>query len=147
LRGGKYSIYEGGTRVPFILRWPGHVTPGVSDALVCLMDLPASFAALTGQKLAAGDALDSRDVLPAMLGESKTGREKLVEHDGFSVLGFRDGLWKFISPKILADEPGRAPKAQLYELGSDLGERYNLAADHPEKARELSDSLEKERQK
>jgi arylsulfatase A-like enzyme len=148
LRGGKYSIYEGGTRVPFILRWPGHVTPGVSDALICLMDLPASFAALTGQKLAAGDAPDSRDVLPALLGESKNGREKLVEHDGFSVLGLRDGLWKFISPKMLEGEkPGRGPKAQLYELGSDLGETHNLAGDHAEKAQALSDSLEKERQK
>jgi len=148
LRGGKYSIYEGGTRVPFILRWPGHVAPGVSDALICLMDLPASFAALIGQKIAARDAPDSRNVLPALLGESKTGREKLVEHDGFSVLGFRDGLWKFISPKILEDEkPGRAPKVQLYELGSDLGERHNLASEHAGKTKELSDALEKERQK
>jgi arylsulfatase A-like enzyme len=148
LRGGKYSIYEGGTRVPFILRWPGHVTPGVSDALVCLMDLPASFAALTGQKIMAGDAPDSRNVLPALLGESKAGRDKLVEHDGFGVLGFREGLWKFISPKILEGEKAsHAPKAQLYELGSDLGEKHNLAADHAEKAQELSDGLEQARQK
>jgi arylsulfatase A-like enzyme len=96
LRGGKYSIYEGGTRVPFIVRWPGRVAPGVSDALVSLVDFPASFAALTGRKIPAGDAPDSVNVLPALLGDARNGRDKLVEHDGFRTLAFRDGLWKFI---------------------------------------------------
>jgi arylsulfatase A-like enzyme len=147
LRGGKYSIYEGGTRVPFILRWPGRVKPGVSDALICLMDLPATFAALTGEKLAAGEAPDSRNVLAALLGETKSARDELVEHDGFQVLGFRDGLWKYISPELL-DAPGsrRGPKAQLYDLGTDLGESNNLAPGQAEKIKELSKSLQKARQ-
>ena len=100
LRGGKYYVYEGGTRVPFILRWPGRVSPGVSDALVSLVDFSASFAALTGQKIPAGDAPDSVNVLPALLGESRKGRGKLVEHDGFRMLAFRDRLWKYIEPDM-----------------------------------------------
>ena len=82
LRGGKYSTFEGGTRVPFIVRWPGRVKPGVSDALVCQVDFLASFAALTGQSPAADDAPDSFNVLPALLGRPKTGRDHLVEHAG-----------------------------------------------------------------
>jgi arylsulfatase A-like enzyme len=78
LRGGKYGIFEGGTRVPLITRWPRHITPGVSDALICHVDFLASFAVLTGQKLAAGEGPDSRNVLPALLGQSETGRDELV---------------------------------------------------------------------
>src|SRR5581483_7728222 len=96
LRGGKYYVYEGGTRVPLIVRWPGRVAPGVSDALVSLVDFPASCAALTGQKIPPGQAPDSVNVLPALLGQSRHARAKLVEHDGFTFFGFRDGVWKFI---------------------------------------------------
>jgi arylsulfatase A-like enzyme len=143
LRGGKYSIYEGGTRVPFILSWPGHVQPGVSDAMVCLMDLPASFAALTGEKLASGDAPDSRNVLPALLGQSATGRDKLVEHDGFNTLGLREGAWKFISGKRL--ENARPGATELYDLGTDLGERRDLNKTQPEVSKEMSDTLDQAR--
>ena len=69
LRGGKYSAFDGGTRVPMIVRWPGRVKPGVSDALVGQVDFLASFAALTGQALAREDAPDSLDVLGALLGD------------------------------------------------------------------------------
>ena len=77
LRGGKYSAFEGGTRVPFIVRWPVKVKPGVSSALVCQVDFPASFAALTGQPAPAA-AVDSQNLLPALLGEVETGRAQLV---------------------------------------------------------------------
>ena len=123
LRGGKYSVYEGGTRVPFIVRWPGRVTPGVSDALVSQVDFVASFAALTGQTVVVGDALDSCNVLPALLGAAKTGRDKLVEHDGGNLLAVRDGQSKFIEPDRRANNP--APAA-LYDLGKDLGETNDL---------------------
>jgi arylsulfatase A-like enzyme len=128
LRGGKYSIYEGGTRVPFIVWWPKRVKPGVTDALICLMDLPASLGALTGGKIPPGDAPDSANVLSALLGESKVGREKLVEHDGARVFGYRDGVWKFIAPiKGGMASRGASPDPQLYNLGHDLGEATNLA--------------------
>ena len=143
LRGGKYTIFEGGTRVPFIVRWPGRVTPGVSDALVCLMDFPASFAALTGQKIPTGDAPDSVNVLAALLGDSKTGREKLVEHNGAQLLGFRDGQWKLIESKIVANpEAGSAKSPQLFNLADDLGETKNLNATQPDTRRKLSDELD-----
>lgn len=73
LRGGKYSAFEGGTRVPFIVRWPAKVKPGVSSALVCQVDFPTSFAALTSQA-APAVAVDSQNFLPALLGTDTTGR-------------------------------------------------------------------------
>jgi len=143
LRGGKYTIFEGGTRVPFILRWPGRVMPGVSDALVCLMDFPASFAALIGAKIPVGDAPDSVNILPALLGDSKIGRDKLVEHNGAQVLGFRDGQWKFIEPRKMANaETGAARSPQLYNLADDLGEVKNLNTTQPDASRKLANELE-----
>ncbi len=85
LRGGKYSAFDGGTRVPFVVRWPGRVKPGVSEALACQIDFMASLAALTGQKLDFNDAPDSFDVLGALLGRTPTGRDHLVEHAGTPV--------------------------------------------------------------
>ena len=133
LRGGKYSAYEAGTRVPFIVRWPARVKPGVSDALVSQIDLLASFAALTKQTLATNDAPDSQDTLSALLGESKVGRTSLVEQGG--PLSLREGTWKFIRPangpkryEATNTESGNDPGGQVFDLSKDLGERENLAA-------------------
>jgi arylsulfatase A-like enzyme len=143
LRGGKYFVYEGGTRVPFLVRWSGRVTPGVSDALVSLVDFTASFAALTGQKIPAGDAPDSVNVLHALLGESQHGRDKLVEHDGFRTLAFRDGLWKYIEPDM-RPHPVYAPSGSLYDLGRDLGETNDLNTTQPDTSKKLSGELKTE---
>jgi arylsulfatase A-like enzyme len=147
-RGGKYSAFEAGTRVPFVVRWPSRVKPGVSDALVSQMDLMASLASLTGHRLTPEAAPDSFDVLPALLGESKTGRDHLVEHAG--ALSIRAGSWKLISPSKGARvnrnvniELGNDPEAQLYDLSRDVGEKVNVAAQNPEKVRELTALLEK----
>jgi arylsulfatase A-like enzyme len=146
LRGGKYSNFEGGTRVPLIVRWPARVKPGVSDALVSQVDLLASFAALTGQTLAPSDAPDTRNVLPALVGESATGRNELIEQAG--TLALRQGSWKYVDsskgPKVNANtntELGNAPSGQLYDLASDLGETTDLAAKFPEKARKMAARL------
>jgi arylsulfatase A-like enzyme len=151
LRGGKYSIFEGGTRVPFIVRWPGRVKPGTSAALVCQIDLLASFAALTGQKLAQDAAPDSLNILPALLGKSAAGRDHVVEHAG--VLAVRQGPWKYIEPgtgpKVLANtntETGVAPQGQLYDLSRDLGETNDLAAQQPDKVRQISPLLQQARE-
>ena len=133
LRGWKYTIWEGGNRIPLIVRWPGRVKPGVSDALVCLIDLVASFASLTGQPLGAADAPDSMNVLPALLGDAKTGRTQLVEH-AQQMLALRDGLWKYIWRP-------RNPAGELYQLGGDLGETNNIANAKPEQAKALLDEL------
>ncbi len=141
-RGGKYSRFEGGTRVPLIIRWPAKVKPGASDALVCQVDFCASFAALTGQKLAPGDAPDSQNVLPALLGESPAGRDHLIEHAGG--LSVRKGQWKFIpsgkGPKVTAStntETGADPAVQLYDLSMDPGEKINVATANPAIVAEL----------
>jgi len=148
LRGGKYSAFDAGTRVPFLVRWPGHVKAGVSDALVCQIDLLASMAALTGQNLAGEDGPDSFDVLGPLLGDKAAGRDHLVEHAG--VLSLIQDNWKYIEPgkgpKVNAStntELGNDPLPQLYDLHSDLGEKNNLAAEHPEHVKEMADLLQK----
>jgi len=146
-RGGKYSNFEAGTRIPFVVRWPGRVKPGASDALVSQVDLLASFAALTGQKLARGDGRDSRDILPALLGRSTSGRTELVEEAG--ALSLRDGPWKYIEPntkpKINTDtniELGNDRVPQLYNLTTDPGETKNLAEDQPSRVQAMAGRLD-----
>jgi len=145
-RGGKYSIFEGGTRTPFIVRWPGRVTPGVSDALLAHQDMPASLAALVGVQLGEDDAPDSWNVLPALLGTSPGGRPQLVEQAG--ALGLRVGTWKYIEPSDRArfdrwtdTELGNDSVPQLYDLSVDPGETTNLAEQHPERVREMAAML------
>jgi arylsulfatase A-like enzyme len=152
LRGGKYSIFEGGTRVPFVVRWPGRVKPGVSDALICQVDFPASFAALAGQKFDAKTSPDSRNVLPVLLGDSRAGRATLVEHSGG--IAIRHGSWKFIPKRpgekrmpFTDTDTGNNPDFQLYDLAMDIGETNNLAAAHPDKVKQLQALLEAERTK
>lgn len=137
LRGGKYSNFEGGTRVPFLVHWPGRVKPGTSDALVCQIDLLASLAALTGRMLPISAAPDSYNVMATLLGDVNQGRDSLVEHAG--QLSVRQGQWKYIppsrGPKVSANtdtELGNDPGGQLYDLSTDLGETKNLHAARPE---------------
>jgi arylsulfatase A-like enzyme len=148
LRGGKYSAFDAGTRVPFIVRWPGRVKPGLSDALVCQIDFIASLAALAGQRLAPDDAPDSFDVLSALLGKAPMGRDHLVEHA--KTLSLIEGDWKYIEPsrgprinRNTNIELGNYPDPQLYNLKNDLGEKHNLAAEHPEVVKELATLLKK----
>jgi arylsulfatase A-like enzyme len=147
LRGGKYSIFEGGTRIPFIVRWPARVKPAVSDALICQIDFLASFAALTGQSLAKDDAPDSLNILPALLGESSVGRTDLVEHA--NTLALRQGTEKYIEPapgpRRLADtgaETGQSSQGQFYQLADDLGETNNIAKQAAEKIQASQTRLE-----
>jgi len=147
-RGGKYSTFEGGTRVPLLVRWPGRVQPGVSQALVSQVDFPASFAALTGQTWPATDGPDSQNVLPALLGDSSTGRDHVVEHA--RILALRLGNWKYIEPSPgparaanTNVELGSSAAGQLFNLADDPGEQNNLGSKNPEKLKQLADALEK----
>lgn len=151
LRGGKYSLFEGGTRVPFLARWPARIKPGTSDALVCQVDLLASLAALVGRPLPEEAAPDSVNVLSDLLGDSKKGREYLIEQANGQAL--RQGVWKFIpagqGAARLANtnvESGVAPSGRLYRLDQDLGETKDLAAEHPEKAIEMAAKLKEMRE-
>ena len=144
LRGGKYSVYEGGTRMPFLAAWPRRIKPGVSDALVCQVDLMASFASLTDQQLPENAAPDSFNMLPALLGESKRGRDVLVEQA--PALSLRQGNWKLVgrSPQAgkKAIEQERATAVQeLYDLSNDIGEKKNLAQAEPERVKQMTSLL------
>lgn len=150
MRGGKYSKLEGGTHLPFLISWPSVIAPHKeSDALICQIDLMASFAKLTKQTLPANAAPDSQDLLDALLGKSGNGRNHLI------VQGMSDGLaiikedWKYIPPSngspLMKDknmETGNSKLPQLYNLKKDIGETKNLALENPEKIKELSQLLE-----
>ncbi|MDF7816998.1 arylsulfatase [Runella sp. MFBS21] len=152
LRGGKYSAFDAGTRVPFIVRWPGQVKAGVSGAAVSQVDLLASFAAFTGQSFDATTAPDTRNQLAALLGKDKKGRDFIIEHAGtFSLL--KDN-WKYIEPskgpKMSVQtntELGNNPEPQLYDLSKDLGETNNLATTNPTKLKEMQDLLREIKEK
>jgi arylsulfatase A-like enzyme len=147
-RGGKYSTFEAGTRVPLVIRWPGHVRRGTSDALVGQIDFLASLAALTKQTLAPDDAPDSLNALDVLMGSASAGRDHLVEQGGG--LGLRTGPWKYIEPgnrpKVNANthtELGNDTVPQLYDLARDPGETRNLAPSSPAKVREMEALLDK----
>ena len=135
LRGGKYSLFEAGTRVPFIAYWKGRIAPRVSPALICQLDLLASFAKLAGTQV---QGTDSEDLLPVLLGESDRGREALVL-EATSRTALRRGEWLLIPPypgnavsEQVNIEVGNAPDYLLYQLGDDLGQRNNLAQARPD---------------
>ncbi len=144
-RGGKYSIYEGGTRVPLVARWPARIKPSVSKALISQLDFLSSFATLTGQKAPVDAALDSLDTLPTLLGESQQGRETLIEHAGG--LAIRKGNWKYVAgaaagKKGAKANTGKAPSGPaLFDLSNDIDESKNVIGEQAAIAAELSAAL------
>ena len=148
LRGGKYSMYDGGTRVPFIVSWPGAVEIGESDALVSQVDFLASFAALAGVSLDADAGPDSVDVLDALLGQSDEGRAEIVLEGVQAKTVLRQGDWVFIPPHQgppvntnVNIETGNSPVSQLYNLSGDIGQIENVASIHPDVAERMADRL------
>ena len=140
LRGGKYSLFEAGTRVPFVAYWKGKITPAVSNALVSQIDLLASLASLVGVEVPVHDSQDLMDVL---LGRSNKGREELVI-EAMTRTALRRGDWVMIPPyqgpavnQNVNIELGNLPDYQLYHLKEDLGQQNNLAQTHPEKLDEM----------
>jgi len=147
LRGGKYSAFEAGTRVPFIVSWPALIKPGVSNAMISQVDFLASFAAMFKTKVPAGQAPDSENMLDALLGKSPNGRKIMVK-EGLKTLSITNGDWKYIEPSnarpvnpLVNIELGNSTAAQLYNLKTDIGEKKNLAAENPERVRELAEQL------
>lgn len=128
-KGGKCSMYTGGTCIPFLLRWPAVVKPDVSNAFVCQMDLLASLAALVGETVS--DKTDSQNTLPAFLGKSDRGREELV-FEGYYNYAFRQGDWVMIPPY-----PRHNLEYQLYNVKEDVGQTHNLAQKRPDILRSM----------
>lgn len=139
-RGGKYLVYEGGTRVPFIIRWPGHIAPGVSDALVNQVDFLASFADLLHIDLPAGEGRDSRNMMPTFLGKEKAGLGYMIEEAQHTTIALRAGDWKFIRPS--EHERGRIKERELYNIRLDPSEQNNLVVKSPERADAMEQQLE-----
>jgi len=144
LRGGKYSLFEAGTRVPFFTYWKGTIEPKVSDALICQMDIMASIAKLVGTE---ENSTDSKEYLDVLLGKSDIGRESLVI-EATSRTALRKGDWLMIPPykgpevnKETNIELGNAADFQLYNLKEDIGQQNNLAESNPEKLKEMLDAF------
>ena len=159
-RGFKRDNWEGGHRIPFIVRWPGKVTPGsASDQTVCLTDIMATCAAMTGATLPSNAAEDSFSLLPVLLGQArdKSVRPYTLHQTGNLVLAIRNGPWKYLDhqgsggndydlgPLKLVANPNNAPTApgQLYNLTFDHGETNNLYFQRPELVRKLKEQLER----
>jgi arylsulfatase A-like enzyme len=146
LRGGKYSLFEGGTRVPFISYWKGKITPTVSDALVCQVDLLSSIASLVNYK---SNTKDSQNILKTLLGTSKSGRKELVV-EASTRTAFRKGNWIMIppyqGPEINTEvniELGNSNDFLLYNVKDDQGQKINLATKMPEKLKQMITDFEK----
>lgn len=142
LRGGKYSLFEAGARVPFITYWQNHIKPGISEALVCQLDLLNALAELVGS---GQNSQDGENLLPAFLGRSNQGRESLVL-EATTRTALRHDKWIMIPPykgpavnEQVNIELGNDKDFQLYDLSQDIAQQRNLARENPKKLRELVD--------
>ncbi len=160
LRGGKHDIWEGGFKVPFIVRWPGHVAPGTtSAAMIGLVDVFATLATVVGEKQLdrTTTAPDSYNILPAFLDPQPEQplRPDLLLQSANGVYAIRRGPWKWVEgvPAALPGKkaaPKKSPKGdqfhpQLFNLETDPAETTDVAAQHPEIVRQLSETLRQQR--
>ena len=153
-RGRKHSIYEGGFRVPFLVRWPGRVKAGtVCDETISLVDMYATVAAVIDRKIHSNKAVaeDSFNVLPAFLGATSPQplRPSMILHSPNGNFAIRQGPWKYIEGKasLTLKKASRRDElvAQLYHLRNDPGEQHNLLAKHPDVAQRLANLLDTQR--
>lgn len=151
-RGGKYSAFEAGTRVPFIIHWSNNTPVGVSEALVSQIDMLATLGELVGSDMSNTHLFDSQKQLPAWLGNDSNGREYIVE--SAYTLSLLTKEWKYISPNNGRDynsqtniELGISTQEQLYNMVIDRGEYDNVAEENPLIVRFLKQLLEEEKEK
>ncbi len=151
-RGGKYSTFEAGTRVPFIIHWAGKVEQQTSSALISQIDMLATLAHLIQTKTPAEISLDSQNQLPAWLGKDKKGRDYIIGAGNSLTVSTRE--WKYIEPNnanpynaLTNIELGNNPEEQLYNMLFDRGEYDNVAKENPQIVKTLKSILEKEKKK
>lgn len=156
LRGAKYSAFEGGTTIPFIVSWPDKIKkPMESAALFSQVDLMASFGHLLDATLPKGSAKDSENNLSAMLGQDKDGRSYIIEQAQNHTLSVRTKEWKYIEPsdgpKMIPWGPkvetGYTKGPQLFDMTQDRGEQTNVASQYPDKVYELQEILRAQRKR
>ncbi len=146
-RGHKGDIWEGGHRVPFIVRWPGKVAPGKSsDHLVCLSDIFATCTEIVSGVLPPDNAAeDSFSFLNILLGSnSPDSRTNLVSHSVHGEFAYRSGTWKIVfrlPDSNLNTSRGKAVIVELYNLDEDIAEENNLTEERPEIVRQLTDEM------
>jgi arylsulfatase A-like enzyme len=150
-RGGKYSAFEAGTRVPTIAYWPSQIKSGESKALLSQIDIFASLAEMVNIDIQPDQAMDSEGIAGALLGKTEQGRSVMLE-EAFT-LAIRKGKWKYIHPfdserkfpgwlKDKKVEAGLDYAPQLFNLDQDASESINVANDHPEIVAELQKELD-----
>ncbi len=154
-RGWKADAYEGGHRVPFIVRWPGRIKPGTrSDETIVLTDIMASCAGILGTELSANIAEDSVNLLPVLRGRKfeKPLHDVVIHHSGSGHFAIRKSQWKLLlcrgsggwsPPREAEAAEQKLPMLQLYDLSSDPSESKNLQAKYPDKVKELVADLAK----
>lgn len=153
LRGNKADIYDGGHRVPFIVRWPAKAKPAVSDALICLTDVFATCVEIVGTKLPDTAGEDSFSFLPVLTGSGKSARPSVVHHSISGAFAIREGAWKLAlchgsagwsTPREPEAVKQGLPDTQLYRIADgDLAEKKNVAAENAEVVSRLTKDLEK----
>jgi len=157
LRGLKRDIYEGGHRVPTIIKWPGLTKPGtVSSALVSQIDFMATLASALGCVLPDDSAEDSHDLMPLLKGEKESVRTTHIHNTNPNGYAIRHGKWSLIDAKTgyvskvnkgwekrHGYEPDDKSPVELYDMEQDIGQRKNLAAEYPETVKELQEILAK----
>ena len=142
LRNGKGSCYEGGYRLPCIIKWPKKIKPGViSDAIFATIDFMPTFSNICGFDLPKDIHIDGIDQTELLTGKRKTGRNFFY----FDKAGVRKGKWKYLKPNAYfygyAVEDNRKKNDELYNLEIDIGETNNLAKKFPEKVAELKELM------
>ncbi len=146
-RGMKKTLYDGGHRIPFIIKWPGLTKPGTQcGSLVCMTDLFATFAEYFDMKYDEKDAEDSVSFLARLIGQKpEVVRNTIIHHDYHGKFGIREGDFKLIlQPEKSSHElVGLEREVQLYNIRNDIGEVSNVANSHPEKVKHLISLLEK----
>jgi arylsulfatase A-like enzyme len=152
-RGYKSDLFDGGHRIPCVMQWTGRLKPQVVDKTICLTDFMASFAELTGYKLADNEAEDSFSLFPALFdgNPNELLRTDVIHQSGEGYLSIRKGQWKLLMtpgsggwayPQVGKETAG-LPPIQLYDMTVDEGEKTNVQAQHPEVVAELKALLTK----
>ncbi|MFI3205954.1 MAG: sulfatase-like hydrolase/transferase [Clostridia bacterium] len=145
LRGGKYSKFDGGARVPFIISWKNHLTAGTSDALISHVDLSASFASMLNVELHDGEVPDSENLCDLITGKSGKGRDEVMFESINKAMVLRQGKWEYLSPSAGAwispqtkNELGNSMDKLFYNMQYDIGQKENIYHNYSEIADKMA---------